>query len=131
MKTKTFEYKVKKQLGNSCGVNGLVARCKNYPLHKAMVDHDHDRIKTHRRREIGDEVNGQLFKWESDIGLYWEQRGHNRVCVGLVLLANRAAGDEVLHKDGETQPPEIPFQDRFGMKDTHVTHQRGGVDGVE
>ena len=58
MKTKMFEYKVNKQLGNSCGINGLVARCKNYPLHKAMVDHDHDRIKSHRRREIGDEVNG-------------------------------------------------------------------------
>ena len=58
MKTEAFEYKVKKQLGNSCGVNGLLARCKNYPLHKAMVDHDHDRIKPRRRREVGDEVNG-------------------------------------------------------------------------
>ena len=57
MKTKTFEYKVKKQLGNSCGINGLVARCKNYPLHKAMVNHDQDRIKSRRRREIGDKVN--------------------------------------------------------------------------
>ena len=45
MKTEMFEYKVKKQLGDSCSVNGLLARCKNYPLHKAMVDHDHDRIK--------------------------------------------------------------------------------------
>ena len=72
MKTKVFEYKVKKQLGNSCSVNGLVARCKNYPLHKAMVDHNHDRIKSCRRREIGDEVNRQLFKGECDIGLDWE-----------------------------------------------------------
>ena len=58
MKTEAFEYKVKKQLGNSCGVNGLLARCKNYPLRKAMVDHNHDRIKPRRRREGGDEVNG-------------------------------------------------------------------------
>ena len=57
MKTKVFEYKVEKQLSNSCGINGLLARCKNYPLRKAMVDHDHDRIKSCRRREIGDEVN--------------------------------------------------------------------------
>ena len=51
--------------------------------------------------------------------------------VGLVLLANRAAGDKVLHEGGETWPPEVPFQDHFGMKDTHMTRQRGGVDGVE
>ena len=126
-----FEYKVKKQLGNSCGVNGVMARCKNYPLCKAMVDHNHDRIKPRRRREVGDEVNGQLFKQEGDNGFEWEQRRYNRVCVGLVLLAGGAAGDKVFHECGETWPPGIPFQDHFGMKDTHVTRQRGGVDGVE
>ena len=69
MKTEAFEYEVKKQLGNSCSVHGLLARCKNYPLSKAMVDHDHDRIKSRRRREISDEVNGELFKGERDTGL--------------------------------------------------------------
>ena len=69
MKTNMFEYKVEKQLGNSCSVNGLLARCENYPLHKAMVDHDHNRIKACRRREIGDEVNRKLFKGESGGGL--------------------------------------------------------------
>ena len=58
MKTKVFEYKVKKQLGDSYSIDGFMARCKNYPLHKPMVDHNHDRIKSHRRREVGDEVNG-------------------------------------------------------------------------
>ena len=52
MKAKAFEYEVKKQLGNSCSVNGLLARCKNYPLSKAMVDHDHDRIKSHGGRLV-------------------------------------------------------------------------------
>ena len=131
METKTFEYKVKKQLGNSCSVNGLMARCKNYPLSKAMVDHNHDRIKPRRRGEVGDEVNGQLFIREGDIGLDWEQRWDNRVHVGLVLLADGAARDKVLYEGGETWPPEIPFQDRLGMEDTHVTQQRGGVYGVE
>ena len=131
METKPFEYKVQKQLGNSCGVNGFMARCKNYPLCKAMVDHDHDRIKPRGRREVSNEVNGQLFKREGDIGLDWEQRWDNRVCVGLILLANGAASDKVFHEGGETRPPEIPFQDRLGMEDTHVTRQRGGVYGVE
>ena len=131
MKTEVFEYEVKKQLGNSCSVNSLLARCKNYPLCKAMVDHDHDRIKSRRRREISDEVNVELFKGERDSRLDQEQRRYNRVCVGLVLLADRAAGNKVFHEGGEAQPPEIPFQNRFGAKDTHVTRQRGGMDGVE
>ena len=69
MKTEAFEYEIKKQLGNSCSINGLLARCKNYPLCKAMVDHDHDRIKSRRGREGGDEVDRELFKGEKDTGL--------------------------------------------------------------
>ena len=131
MKTKVFEYKVKKELGNSCSIDGLLARCENYPLCKAMVDHDHDRIKTRRGGEVGDEVDRELFKRERDIGLDWEKRWDNRVCIGLVLLANGATSDKVLYEGGETWPPEIPFQECLGMEDTHVTGQRGGVDGVE
>ena len=41
--------------------------------------------------------------------------------VGLILLADGAASDKVFHKGGEARPPEIPFQNRFGVKDTHVT----------
>ena len=69
MKTEAFEYEVKKQLGDSCCVNGLLARCKNYPLCKAMIDHDHDRIKSHGRRKVGDEVNRELLKGERYNGL--------------------------------------------------------------
>ena len=50
VKAEAFEYEIKKQLGNSSGVNGLLARCENYPLSKTMVDHDHDRIKPCRGR---------------------------------------------------------------------------------
>ena len=74
VKTKAFEYEIKKQLGNSSGVNGLLARCENYPLSKTMVDHDHDRIKPRRGGEVGDEVNGELFKGEGDSRLDREQR---------------------------------------------------------
>ena len=96
-----------------------------------MVDHNHDRIKPRRRREVGDEVNGQLFKGEGDSGFDRQERRYNRVCVGLVLLAYRAASDKVLHEGGEAQPPEISFQYRFGTKNTHMTRQRGGMDRVE
>ena len=86
-----------------------------------MVDHNHDRIKSHRRREIGDEVNGELSKGERDVGRDWEQRGGNRVGVSLVLLTDRTASDEVFHEGGETWPPEVPFQNCLGAKDPHMS----------
>ena len=96
-----------------------------------MVDHDHDRIKSHRRGKISDEVNGELPKGERDVRLDQEQRRHNRVCVGLVLLTDRTAGDEVLYEGGETRPPEVPFKDCFGTKDSHMSRERRGVNRVE
>ena len=96
-----------------------------------MVDHDHDRIKSCRRREISDEVNGELSEGERDVGFNGEQGGRNRVGVCLVLLADRTTSDEVLYKGGETWPPEVSFQDSFGMKDPHMSRERGGVNGVE
>ena len=109
VKTEAFEYEVKKQLGDSCCINGLLARCKNYPLRKAMVDHDHDRIKSRGRREVGDEVNRELLKGESDSGFDREERGYNGVRIGFVLLADGTASDKVFDKGGEARPPEIPF----------------------
>ena len=41
--------------------------------------------------------------------------------VGLVLLADGAASDKVLHEGRKAWPPEIPLQDRFGMKNPHMT----------
>ena len=40
IQAKAFEYIVKKELGNSICVDRLATRGKNYPLRKAMVDHD-------------------------------------------------------------------------------------------
>jgi hypothetical protein len=37
--------------------DGFQARSNNYPLHKAVVDHDHNRIKSTRGREIRDEID--------------------------------------------------------------------------
>ena len=131
MKTEAFEYEIKKQLGNSCSVNSFLARCKDYPLSKAMVDHDHDRIKSRRGREGGDEVNRELFKGERDSGFDREERRDNGVSVGLALLADGTTSNEVLYEGGEAWPPEITFQNCFGAKYTHVASQRGGMDRVE
>ena len=41
VKAKSRENMSEKELGNSCSVNVFCARTINYPLHKAMVYHDH------------------------------------------------------------------------------------------
>ena len=68
MQSKPFEDKVEKQLGDSCGINSLRARGKDYPLRKAMVNHNHNRIKPRREREVGDEVNRELLEGERNGG---------------------------------------------------------------
>ena len=57
MEAEMFEHIFKEKLGNSSGVNGFGARTKDYPLHKAVVNHNQDRIKTEGGRKIGDEVD--------------------------------------------------------------------------
>ena len=41
MEAKAFEHVVKKMFGYSSRIYGFQARDENYPLHKAVVDHDH------------------------------------------------------------------------------------------
>ena len=64
MKAKVFEYVVKKELSDPGCINGFATRSKNYPLSKAVVDHNQNRIESRGRREVGDEVDRELFEWE-------------------------------------------------------------------
>ena len=41
MEAKAFEYMMEKMSGHSGHIYSLRARDENYPLHKAMVNHDH------------------------------------------------------------------------------------------
>ena len=41
MEVKAFEYMMEKMFGHSSCIYSFGARDENYPLHKAMVDHDH------------------------------------------------------------------------------------------
>ena len=49
-------------MGYSCSIHSFATRGENYPLTKAMIDHDHDRIKTINWREVGDKVNREVLK---------------------------------------------------------------------
>ena len=54
----------KKELGNAGSINVFGSGSEDYPLHKAMVDHNHQGIMTSRWGEIGDEVSRKLPEWE-------------------------------------------------------------------
>ena len=64
MKTETLKDLGKKELGNASHVNVFGAGSKNYPLCKAMVDHDQQRIMAGGWGEISDEVNRKLLEWK-------------------------------------------------------------------
>ena len=53
-----------KEFCDSCGINCFGTWDDDYPLHKAMVDHDQDRVFAMYFGEIGDKVNRELFKGE-------------------------------------------------------------------
>ena len=53
------------------------------------------------------------------------------MCVNLVLLANSTASDEVFDKGGKTRPPEVVFEDQFGVENSHVSQERRRMDGIE
>ena len=57
MEAKSRENMNEKELGNPCHVNVFCVGVINYPLHKSMVYHNHDQIKTMGVRQSCDEVN--------------------------------------------------------------------------
>ena len=112
---------VEKKLGYSCSVHGFGARGKNYPLTKAMVNHDHDRVKTVGQGKIGDEVDGEVlegaraFKGEGSDG--WDHRmGEDLVC-----LANYTTGNVFPDIGEKARPPVILGEKGNGVKMATVT----------
>ena len=64
METEAFKDMGKKKLGNAGGVNVFGTRSEDYPLRKAVVDHNHQGIMAGRWGKISDEVNRELLEWE-------------------------------------------------------------------
>ena len=131
MEVKTFEHIFKEKLGDSGSINGLGARNKDYPLYKAMVNHDQDGIKTGGRRKICDEVNGELAEGKRSGGRDGMERRQGGVSINLVLLADLIAIDKVFDKGGKTGPPVVMFKDNLHVEDTHMTREGRGMDSVE
>ena len=56
-------YLVKSKDCDSLSSSCFLSRAKNYPLCKAMVNHDQQRIEASGRGEIREEIAGELLEW--------------------------------------------------------------------
>ena len=97
---------VEKKLSYFCSIHGFGARGENYPLTKAIVDHNHDRIKTVDWRKVSNEVNGEVLKGVRALkgkgGNSWDHRmGEDLVC-----FANHTPGNIFPGIGGKARPPE-------------------------
>ena len=100
METKAFKDMGKKKLGYAGSIDVFGTGSKDYPLCKAMVDHDHQGIMASGWGKIGDEVNGELLEWKRQgrgNGRQWWARG---MMVHLVLLASGTTRDKGSDKGG-------------------------------
>ena len=130
METEAFKDMGKEKLGNAGSIDVFGAGSEDYPLHKAVVNHDHQGIMAGRQGEISDGVNGELPEWEG------RGRGDGRqgrtcgMMVYLVLLACGAARDKGIDKGGQTRPPEVTFDDGPGAETPCMSGGGGFVQGV-
>ena len=131
MEAKAFEYIVKKELGNSGCVNGLGARSKNYPLSKAMVDYDHDRIETRGWWQVSDEVDRELLERESGGGRYGTKGQGGGVGVDLVLLTDHTSINKMFDEGSKSWPPVVPLEDGLGVKDAHMAQEGRRMYGMQ
>ena len=54
----------KEKLSYAGGIDVFETGSKDYPLHKAVVNHDHQGIMARGWGKIGDEVDRELSEWE-------------------------------------------------------------------
>ena len=83
-----------KEFGYSHGINCFGTGDNDYPLHKAVVDHDQNRIFTTDFWEVSDEVDGDLFEGERGGGGDWTQWRLGGMGVYFVLLAGGTSFNE-------------------------------------
>ena len=103
------------------GSDRFLSGAENYPLHKAMVDHDQQRIEAGGKGEVSDEVTRDLLEGARCMGFDRGERGNSGVHVGLILLAQGTAFNVLLHELCETWPPEFRGDELVGFEISWVT----------
>ena len=53
------------------------------------------------------------------------------MCANFVLLANSAAGNKVIDKDGKSRPPKVAFNNGLDAKTSEMARERRGMDGMK
>ena len=113
------------KFSNSLCINGFIARGENYPLQKAVVDHDQKGTKTIRQWKVGDEVNGELLERVSTRGGEWQECRDSGVGIYFHLLANSTASNETMDKGGHSRPPIILRQHEISAKEVSMARGEG------
>ena len=72
---------MKKECSNPFGGDCFLGRAENYPLCKAMVNHDQQGIETRGGGEVGDKVTRDLLEGARGTGLDQGERENGGVCV--------------------------------------------------
>ena len=98
----------------------FLGRAENYPLCKAMVDHNQQRIETRGGREVGDKVARDLLEGARGVGFNWGEQQDGGVSVGFVLLACGTAFNVFVHKLYKIRPPKFRGNKLASLEITRV-----------
>ena len=111
---------VEKEGSYPLGSDGFLCEAENYPLHKAMVNHNQQRVKARGGGEVSDEATRDLLEGARGAGLDQGKQRDGGVCVGLVLLAHGTALNVLSHELCETQPSELCSDELANIEVTRV-----------
>ena len=109
METKLRENIGKKELSDSLSVNVFCARGINYPLHKAMVYHDHNQIISVGIGQSSDEIHQYGREWEACFNSQRGKSGHCGMSVYLGHLAVSTSQDELSEEGRHSRPTIVPL----------------------
>ena len=118
---------VEQKLGYSCSIHGFGARGENYPLTKAMVNNDHDRVKTIDQRKVSDEIDGEVLEGVRALKGKGGDGWDHRMDEDLVCLVSHAARNIFLDIGGKARPPVILGKEGDGAKMTAMAAFKGAV----
>ena len=98
MEAEAFEHMVEKKFGHSGHIYSFRVRNENYPLCKAVVDHDHQRVMSIEGGEISDKVDRELFERQGERRRDGGKWGMSGMVIDFVLLAYGTSSNEGIDK---------------------------------
>jgi len=130
METKACKDVFEKEGSDAGSVNSFKTRDENHPLHKPMVDHDQNRVKTRGERKIHDHVTRDLLEQAGGGGQDGTEPRDSWVCVDLVGLASSAASHKSPDKGGKIRPPVVALNQVNSAEVSTMSPCQGAVQGA-